>query len=246
MSPLHDGLHLLEWLSDHPEPQGVTALATALGWPKSRVHRVLTALVAAGYAAQDADRRYRATPQVLRLASGVMSSHPLRHLALPVLRQASQATGCDAILSVLHGDRSLAIAVDSPAGRLSDDPFGLLGRTAHLHAAANGKVLLAWLPLVEQRDLVERLPLPALTERTITDRQRLREELDAVRAQGFAVNDRENHPDTITWSVPVFDGFHRCLAALGLSQRPGAVDGPRVVTVLKQAAAGLTRGIAGV
>ena len=246
MSPLHDGLHLLEWLADHPEPQGVTAVAGAMGWPKSRAHRVLTALKVVGYAAQDPDRRYRATPQVLRLASGVMSSHPLRALALPVLRQTTQATGCDGILSVLHGDWSLAIAVDSPAGRLSDDPFGLLGRTAHLHAAANGKVLLAWLPLVEQRDLLARLPLPRLTPRTITDRERLAEALESVRAQGYAMNDRENHPDTVTYSVPVFDGFHRCVAALGLSQRPGQVEIKAVVAVLKKASAGLTRGIAGV
>jgi DNA-binding IclR family transcriptional regulator len=246
MSPLHDGLQLLEWLSDHPQAQGVTVVAQAFGWPKSRAHRVLATLLTAGYVVQDPDRRYRATPQVLRLASGVMSNTPIRTLALPVLRQAAQITGGDAILSVLHGDRSLAIAVDSPAGRLSEDPFDVLGRTAHLHAAANGKVLLAWLPLVEQRQVLDRLPMSRLTARTITDRASLEAELEQVRAQGFARNDRENHPDTVTISVPVFDGFHRAVAAMGLSQRPGVLKQAQVVAVLKKSSAGLSRAIAGV
>lgn len=245
LRPLHDGLALLALLSDASEAQGVSAVASRLGWPKSRAHRILAALVAAGYAARDDARRYRATPQVLALASGVMSRHPLRAHALPVLRRLCDRTGCDATLSVLHAGRSLAIAVDSPAGRPADDPFSTLGRTSWLHGAANGKVLLAWLPLAEQESLLSTLPLPRLTPRTITDRRRLAAELETVRAAGYAVNDRENHPAVFTVSVPVFDGFHRCLAALGLSRRPDDANALRLAEPLKRAAAGLTRTIAG-
>jgi DNA-binding IclR family transcriptional regulator len=246
LRPLHEGLHLLELLSDRPETLGVSDAARQLGWPKSRVHRILAALVQAGYVERDDGRRYRATPKVLRLASGTMSRHPLRQLALPFLRRACESTGADATLSVLHEDRSLAIATDSATGSPAADPFSMLGRTSYLHGAANGKVLLAWLPLVECRDLLCRLELPAITARTITDRTMLAAELERVRAQGHAVNDRENHPDIVTVSVPVFDGFHRCLAALGLSQRPDQADAERTITVLKREASALTRRIAGV
>ncbi|MBN8525375.1 MAG: IclR family transcriptional regulator [Planctomycetes bacterium] len=246
LRPLQEGLLLLERLSDQPEALAISDAARVLGWPKSRVHRILAALVAAGYVEQDADRRYRATPKVLRLASGTMSRHPLRQQALPFLRRACAETGADATLSVLHEDRSLAIATDSATGDPAADPFSMLGRSSWLHGAANGKVLLAWLPLVEQRDLLARLELPALTRRTITDRARLAAELERVRERGWAVNDRENHPDVFTVSVPVFDGFHRCVAAVGLSQRPDAADEKRSVAVLRRESAALTRRIAGV
>lgn len=244
LRPLHEGLVLLEWLSDAAEPVGVTAVAGHFAWPKSRAHRVLAALVATGYAAQDGDRRYRATPKVLRLASGAMSRHPLRALALPALRRASEETGCDAIFSVLHEDRSLAIAVDSPAGRPASDPFAELGRAAHLHGAANGKILLAWLPLLEQEALLARLDLPELTARTITDRVKLEQELTRTRERGWALNDRENHPNTVTVSVPVFDGFHRCVAAFALSHRPGAAKREALLAVLQRESKALTRAIA--
>jgi IclR family transcriptional regulator, acetate operon repressor len=245
LRPLVEGLLLLERLSDQPEALGISDAARVLGWPKSRVHRILAVLTAAGYVEQDDDRRYRATPKVLRLASGTMSRHPLRQQALPFLRRACAATGADATLSVLHEDRSLAIATDSATGGPAADPFSMLGRTSWLHGAANGKVLLAWLPLVEQRDLLERLDMPALIPRTITDRTELAAELERVRARGYALNDRENHPDVFTVSVPVFDGFHRCLAAFGLSQRPDSADEVRTVEVLKRESAALTRRIAG-
>lgn len=245
LRPLHEGLLLLERLSDQPEALGISDAARVLGWPKSRVHRILAALVAAGYVEQDADRRYRATPKVLRLASGTMSRHPLRQQALPFLRRACAQTGADATISILHEERSLAIATDSATGDPAVDPFAMLGRSSWLHGAANGKVLLAWMPLVEQRDLLARLELPALTRRTITDRQRLAIELERVRERGWAVNDRENHPDVFTVSVPVFDGFHRCIAAFGLSQRPAAADERAAVAVLRRASAALTRRIAG-
>ena len=247
LRPLHDGLRLLAELSDSAAGLGVSEIAARCGWPKSRSHRILSALVASGYVVQDPDRSYRATPQVLCLASGVMSRHPLRPLALPVLRQLCNASGCSGTLSVLHGQRSLAIAVDSPSGKPAVDEFEKLGRSSHLHGAANGKVLLAWLPLVEQTALVRSLPLPRLTPRTITSRERLAAELEQVRQLGYARNDRENHPAILTLSVPVFDGFNRCLAAIGLSHDlPGPINEPRVVASLKRASAGLTRTIAGV
>lgn len=245
LGPLHDGLDLLEWLSDQPQAVGVSTAAERFAWPRSRAHRVLGALVAAGYAVQEADRRYRATARVLRLACGTMSRHPLRALALPALRRTSEATGCDSVFSVLDGERTLAIAVDSPAGRPAADPFAMLGRAAHLHGAANGKVLLAWMPLLDQEALLARLELPALTAHTITDRAVLARELVLVRSRGWALNDGENHPDIRTVSVPVFDGFHRCVAALGASQVPALVDPAVVVPVLQRESAALTRALAG-
>lgn len=246
LRPLHDGLQLLADVSDSSESLGVSAIATRCGWPKSRAHRILTALVATGYVEQDAQRRYRATAKVLRLASGVMSHHPLRLLALPIMRRLCEETDCEATLSVLHEQRSLAIAVDSPSGKPTKDQFARLGQSSYLHGAANGKVLLAWLPLIEQQHLLKQLVLPRLTARTITDHAQLSLELENVRLRGYAKNDRENQPQVVTVSVPVYDGFHHCQAALGLSRTPGCSGEATLIKLLKREAAELTKLIAGI
>ena len=149
------------------------------------------------------------------------------------------------MLSVRDGDRSLPIAVDSPAARLATDPFARLDRVSQLHSAANGKLLQAWMPLLEPEAMLARLPMPVITSQTITNRAALVQELIQVRNQGWAMNDHENHPDIQTVSVPVFDGLHRCVAALGLSDVAERIDPKQGLPVLLRESKDLTRRIAG-
>jgi DNA-binding IclR family transcriptional regulator len=66
-----------------------------------------------------------------------------------------------------------------------------IGARFPLHCTANGKALLAELSLEEVWRLVPE-ELPALTEHTITRREKLLEELARARAEGVAY-DREEH-----------------------------------------------------
>ena len=61
-------------------------------------------------------------------------------------------------------------------------------------------------------------PFVALTERTIVDPARLREELDAVRLQGFAIDDEEVAPGLRCMAVPLRRSDGRVLAAISVSQ----------------------------
>lgn len=247
-STLIHGLRLLEHLAVLDGPATVSRLAAELGLARSQTHRLLQSLKGGGYVVQEPDRRYRIGLRPLRITAGIMTSHPLRRAALPFLRRVSEATGCDAVLSVLHADQALVIATDHPQGSQLD-AFNVLGQAAPLHAWANGKVLLAYLPLVEQEALLGRLTLTRYTERTRTTRAALEGELLAVRERGWALNDRENQADVLSVSVPLSDAFHRCLAAFGASWSPGkqpdTAEIERVVGVLRTCAAALTRNLAG-
>jgi DNA-binding IclR family transcriptional regulator len=91
LHPLHEGLDSPSWLSDQPQPVRVSDSVACFACPRSRTHRVITALVAAGCVRQLDDRRYQATPRLLHLASGVIARHPLLALALTNLRRVSEA-----------------------------------------------------------------------------------------------------------------------------------------------------------
>ncbi len=242
-STLVHGLQLMERMATNSEPVSVSWLAQEVGIAKSQTHRLLQSLKAEGYVEQLADRRYQVGLRPLRITAGIMTAHPLRRAALPLLRRLSESTDCDAVLSVLHGDRALVIATDYHQGR-QVDAFNVLGRTAQLHAWANGKVLLAFTPLDEQEALLNRLELTRFNERTLTTRAALAREILAVRNRGWALNDRENSDVQVSVSVPVFDEFHRCIAACGASwpdgRRPAAADRTKTITALRRAAADLT------
>ncbi|MDA3963072.1 MAG: IclR family transcriptional regulator [Planctomycetota bacterium] len=248
-STLHHGLRLLEHLAASPTPVALSDLSRALGLAKSQAHRLLHSLVEAGYVVQDSRRRYAIGLKVMGLTGSIMLHHPLRLMALPVVRAQSAASGLEVVFSVLSGGRALVLATDHPEGRVRD-PFAVLGQSAPLHAWANGKVLLAFMPLAQQEALLAELPLPRYTPRTITDRARLVSELRRIRQRGWALNNRENQTAVTSVSVPVFDDCHRCIAALGaswpLDVRPTPATRDVVVEALQHAVIPLAkRSVAG-
>ena len=72
------------------------------------------------------------------------------------------------------------------------DNYYTVGEPIHLHSTATGKAILANYPEERVDFIVDRRGLPAQTERTITSRERLKEELRTVRNRGYALNRGED------------------------------------------------------
>ncbi len=89
--------------------------------------------------------------------------------------------------------------------------FTHIGAVAPLHCSGVGKVLTAWLPGIEVRHLVGPGPYPAYTPNSITTLPALTRELDAVRAQGYALDDEERELGVRCLATPIRDarGGHR-------------------------------------
>lgn len=61
----------------------------------------------------------------------------------------------------------------------------------YLHRSAAGKAILAEYPADRVDEIIDEHGLAGATENTITDRETLLNELDAIREQGYATNDQE-------------------------------------------------------
>jgi len=79
-----------------------------------------------------------------------------------------------------------------------------------------GKILLAFTDPADLSDLLDRLPLPASTDMTITERGALEETLEQTRTDGYALSHGEYAVGVASISVPILgnDGF--ALAALSI------------------------------
>jgi IclR family acetate operon transcriptional repressor len=195
---------------------GTNELARATGINASTVSRLLATLTAAGYVEHvAANGRYRLGPRVIQLAQGVLARLDVRRIARPLLEELVAVTGETATLS-LPGDRD-AITADFVPGSASVISVAQVGRPSISHCTAVGKVMLAYGPRgIEALDL----PLPKLTDATITDPARLSAELDGVREHGFAIAAGEREADLNAAAAPVFDA--RGLAAIIGLQGPAA------------------------
>lgn len=72
------------------------------------------------------------------------------------------------------------------------DNYYTVGEPIHLHSTATGKAILAQYSEERVDFIVDRWGLPAKTERTISSRERLKEELEKVRDRGYALNRGED------------------------------------------------------
>jgi DNA-binding IclR family transcriptional regulator len=71
------------------------------------------------------------------------------------------------------------------------DPVYDIGRVSHMHTTAVGKAILAEMDDDEVSEVVSEWGLPAYTEHTITDEERLFEEIEEVQRTGLAFNEEE-------------------------------------------------------
>src|SRR5207248_3323000 len=80
------------------------------------------------------------------------------------------------------------------AARVSPQTLSVVpmtGQRLTIPPGALGKALLLGLPEEEANSVLQRLPLPALTRKTHTDRARLSSEIARARVSGFAVAEEE-------------------------------------------------------
>ncbi|WP_131742899.1 IclR family transcriptional regulator [Actinomadura roseirufa] len=221
-------LAVLHCFRDGGPSLGASELARRLGLSTSTAHRLAQALAASGFLEQDpGDSRYRLGPSVAELGQLAFHQRGL-HRAAPELDLLARTTGATVDLALRGGNEALILVGDSVR------PGTGLGLRRPLHSTALGKVLLAWAPHADLRELG---PLPALTPRTIVDPDELRTELSRVREDGYAVNDGESEAGVRTLAVPVLDHCDHARYALAVRATPELITIRRLDWYLAQTAA---------
>lgn len=194
-------LDLLELLAASPTALGVSELGTRSSLPYATIHRLLATLVDRGYVRQETrTRKYLLGSRLVRL--GVSANRLLEPWARPYLVELVEASGETANLAVLES--GYAVYVAQVPSRHMVRMFVEVGKRVEPHSTAVGKVLLAYRPRKLAERVADRTGLPAITPRTISDRQRFFDELDTVASQGYAVDDEEHELGVCCVAVPVF------------------------------------------
>lgn len=193
---------LLEHMAAAGGDVALSELATRSGLPLPTIHRIVRTLVASGYVRQVPSRRYALGPRLIGL--GESASRMLGAWARPHLTELVEQVGETANMATLDGDQVVYVA--QVPSRHSMRMFTEVGRRVSAHSTGVGKALLAQLPPNRVAELLGRAGMPAETEHTITDPGTLAEELERIRAQGYAVDDGEQEVGVRCVAVPVPDG----------------------------------------
>jgi len=212
-------IELLKAVAGAERPPTAGDLARGCGLNRTTAWRLLATLEEHGLVERDAAQRYGIGYGTVALGQSPSGSAALVRVARPALERLAEETGATVTLSVARQPGVVAIdQIDPPDATLA---LNYLTKPLPPNATSNGKVFLASL---HDEDLDEMLvtPLEQRTPATVTDPVRLREILDGVRREGYAVTIGEldvgvngvsvgviDHQDVLVAMLSVSDADHR-------------------------------------
>ena len=184
--------------------------------PKSSLLPLLRTLSARGYLEQGRAGTYRLGPRALELAVRAPGRRDLVEAARPALDALRRRTGESTFLTTLDADQAAVVFIDVLESEQLIRYTVNVGQRSPLHATANGKAILAFLPAAERDAILRTLPLKYYTDRTLTTLPALRAALDETRASGVSLSIDEVVKGASGVAAPVYDRDGRVAGACAI------------------------------
>jgi DNA-binding IclR family transcriptional regulator len=209
-------LSILDVLAQSDSDLGPSELGEKLSLHRSTTHRLLKVLERHQFIRKgQVDGKYGLGIRLFELGNRVVSHFDLATCSQPFLRRLVDATGETAHVCVLNDAEMVSVAnVEGPWTLRTPST---VGRRTPLYCTSVGKVLLAYLPSVEQRQLLDRVTLIRRTRRTIVSRAALETELRSIRRRGFGMDNEEIEEGLRCTGAPVFNHRGEVTAAVSVA-----------------------------
>lgn len=196
------------------EKTGVTELAEQLDIPKTTAHSYLKTLEETGYAINE-NGKYRLSLRILLHAGKLRHSYPLYQIGRSEVDRLARETGEAVNLAVPEeGERVIIYGSEGENAIWDDVPVG--SRTP-MNLTATGKAMLAHLPEAEVRTFVDEHGLARTTDHSISDEERLFEELAATRERGYSLEEEEHLVGVRAFGVPVLKSDGEVIGAMSIA-----------------------------
>ena len=226
MGSVENALRLLLMFRER-ESVRVSEVAADLGVSRSTAHRLLALLLAYGFVNQDlATRAYGPGPRLVELGLTVARTTDMLGIMHPFLERLRELTDETVHLIVLEGGNCRF--TDSVECSRPLRVTGRVGVVYPAHATSGGKALLAELDERQLRGIYPKRQLPALTDRTLSNRDELFAQLEQIRDQGYAINHGESTTGISAIAMVQRTASGATPAALAISVPEGRLTKDRV------------------
>ena len=207
---------ILEEVARNREGIGLADLSKRVGLHNSTTFHLVKTMVSLGYIRQIKDsKRYRIGRPLFALAASALDEMEMVSMATPVLEQLAHETGESAHFAARVGDAVVVLARTPGPGAFQLTERAGVVRPAY--CTALGKVILAALRPEQLEHYLDRVALEPLTPATITDKNRLRRDIEAIRDAGIGFDDGEFNSEVRCAAMPVYDFSGQVTGAIGIS-----------------------------
>jgi DNA-binding IclR family transcriptional regulator len=206
---------VLDLLASSNTSLAMVEVVDALQLHKSTVHRLLKALEWHRMVERAPNGKYRLGIRLCNLGSRAVEQYDLRDRAHPHLRTLVSAVEETAHLCILEKMQMIYIDKQEPEQRIR--MLSRVGASSPIYCTAVGKALLARLPRARVEEMLPQLDTRRFTNRTITSREALLEEVERTRRRGYAVDDEEREEGVRCAGVAILNARGEAIAALSIS-----------------------------
>ncbi|EJW11354.1 Transcriptional regulator, IclR family [Rhodovulum sp. PH10] len=218
---IHRALQVIEILAEENGGLSLSEIARRLDVNKQVATRITESLEVAGFIFRHpASDQLFLSYRICNIGERMLHTSRLLEQCSAMLRALADASGELARLAVVENDALFwVLAAVSGKRMLQINP--LYTPSIKLHGTATGKAWLATMPDARVREVVAEPKLKAWTKNTITDPDRLLEELAEVRKRGFAITLEESESGVSAVAAPIviddIDHRPRCVGIVSLA-----------------------------
>lgn len=190
----------------------ISELSESLNMSASSIHSHLTTLRKNGYVVKRGDA-YDIGFKFLDFTRYVKRRNKTFRVAKDRVKDLAHETG--EVASIMAEDHGIGYFIFGRRGESTTLP-NTEGKRAKLHTVAPGKVLLAHMPQARVEEIIADQGLTKSTDNTISDKEELYQELEAIETSGVAFNRGEFIIGLHAVSVPLRGADNRVIAALSV------------------------------
>ena len=218
---LAKGIAILEAFDARHNEMTLSEVARRVNVSPAAARRGLITLIELGYVGQSG-KRFHLKPKVMALGSSFYFAARVDEIILPDLRRLVEMFGDASSVGTLNDHNVIYVAHYSQqrARRAS----AVAGASYPAFATSIGRVLVAGLPDAALDAWLDTLEPVPLTARTLVDKAALREEILAVRQQGYATTVDQLDYGITALAVPIVNEEGRTIAAVNSSGYSGMLS----------------------
>ncbi len=211
---LDRSLDVLEALATH-EGVTLTELSVHLGQSAATMYRVLTTLEKRRYAETNPEGQWFVGPEAFRLGSAFLRRTNIIERSRSVMRDLQTKTGETSNLGIEREGHVLFVSqVESHETIRAYFPPGA---RSPLHASGIGKALLSAFDEERLNAFIKGTTFTRFTDKTIASAGKLREELQATRQRGYAVDDEERTIGMRCVAAGILNRYSEAVAGISVS-----------------------------
>lgn len=208
---------IIEAMASRGTPMRLKDIAEKSQVSPSTAMRILDALIANGYANQDAETSlYALSYKFLWIGNSIRENLELNQLLHPYLKQISRRTGVSSALALRNGYTLVfvdEVVVQQNMVRVKH----YVGKPFPLYNVACGRVFLGGFSESELNEYIRYEDMQPITPRTVCTPEDLRRQVRDARQQGYAYNDEEIIPGLRCLAFPIYAPDGHVFAAISIS-----------------------------